>query len=83
MMYKMAAFFVCIMVALSGLSLFTAEESVAETINLKFSSPWPPAHPQHTMVIEPWAKKIRAHKRASENNPVSRRGTGRQRTIMI
>jgi TRAP-type C4-dicarboxylate transport system substrate-binding protein len=58
MMYKMAAFFVCIMVALSGLSLFTAEESVAETINLKFSSPWPPAHPQHTMVIEPWGKKI-------------------------
>jgi TRAP-type C4-dicarboxylate transport system substrate-binding protein len=57
MKFKMAALFVCIMVALSGISLFI-EESKAETVNLKFSSPWPPPHPQHTMVIQPWAKKI-------------------------
>jgi TRAP-type C4-dicarboxylate transport system substrate-binding protein len=32
--------------------------AAAETIDLKFSSPWPPQHPQHTMVILPWAQKI-------------------------
>ena len=57
MKFKVVAFFVCVMVALSGISLFI-EKSVAQTVNLKFSSPWPPPHPQHTMVIEPWAKKI-------------------------
>ncbi|RJR32697.1 MAG: hypothetical protein C4576_29620 [Desulfobacteraceae bacterium] len=33
-------------------------ESAAQSVNLKFSSPWPPKHPQHTEVIEPWAKQI-------------------------
>jgi TRAP-type transport system periplasmic protein len=31
----------------------------AEDVNLKFSSPWPPQHPMHTMVIGPWAQKIK------------------------
>jgi TRAP-type C4-dicarboxylate transport system substrate-binding protein len=31
----------------------------AEDVNLKFSSPWPPKHPMHTMVIGPWAQKIK------------------------
>ena len=37
---------------------FFVDSATAETFNLKISSPWPPKHPQHTMVIEPWAKKI-------------------------
>jgi TRAP-type transport system periplasmic protein len=57
MKFKTAAFLVCIMVALSGISPFIGN-STAQTINLRFSSPWPPPHPQHTMVIEPWSKKL-------------------------
>lgn len=40
-----------------GTAVFV-ESSRAENVNLKFSTPWPPKHPQHTMVIEPWIKKI-------------------------
>jgi TRAP-type C4-dicarboxylate transport system substrate-binding protein len=34
------------------------ETSAAKTINLKFSSPWPPKHPQHTMLIKQWGDKL-------------------------
>jgi TRAP-type C4-dicarboxylate transport system substrate-binding protein len=33
--------------------------AAGKTIDLKFSSPWPPNHPQHTMVITPWAEKLK------------------------
>lgn len=56
MKFKILAFFVAATVLL-GMAPFV-ERSAAETINLKVSSPWPPKHPQHTMVIEPWGKKI-------------------------
>ncbi|MEJ2725011.1 MAG: TRAP transporter substrate-binding protein, partial [Deltaproteobacteria bacterium] len=51
------AVFVCVMVLFVGMTYFI-DTSLAETIDLKFSSPWPPPHPQHTMVIQPWAKKL-------------------------
>ncbi len=57
MKFKTAALMVCMMVALSGASPFM-DKAAGETVNLKFSSPWPPPHPQHTMVIEPWAKRL-------------------------
>jgi TRAP-type C4-dicarboxylate transport system substrate-binding protein len=55
---KVSGISLCVMVLFFGLMGFYVNRSVAETIDLKFSSPWPPAHPQHTKVIEPWAKKI-------------------------
>lgn len=57
MRFKILTFLVAATVLLSGIT-FLVETSVAETINLKFSSPWPPRHPQHTMLIEPWGKRI-------------------------
>ena len=57
MKFRTLAFVVVAMVFLVGATPFI-EETSAETIDLKFSSPWPPKHPQHTKVIEPWAKKI-------------------------
>ncbi len=51
-----------LIVAATFLFLGTAvfvESAGAEDVNLKFSTPWPPKHPQHTMVIEPWAEKIK------------------------
>ncbi len=56
MKFKILAFVVA-MVFFAGATPFI-ERTSAETIELKFSSPWPPKHPQHTKVIEPWAKKI-------------------------
>lgn len=54
---KILVFFVAATFLFLGTAAFV-QSPRAETINLKFSSPWPPNHPQHTMVIEPWAKKI-------------------------
>ena len=50
---KILVFFVAATFLFLGTAVFV-ENAGAETFNLKFSSPWPPAHPQHTMVIEPW-----------------------------
>ena len=49
--------FVAVTFLFLGAAVFV-DSSRAENVNLKFSTPWPPKHPQHTMVIEPWAKKI-------------------------
>jgi TRAP-type C4-dicarboxylate transport system substrate-binding protein len=57
MKFKMMTVFICIMALALGIS-FSAEESSADTINIKISSPWPPKHPQHLMVVEPWMKQI-------------------------
>jgi len=57
MKFRILAFVVVAMVLFLGATPFI-EETSAETIDLKFSSPWPPKHPIHTMVIEPWGKKI-------------------------
>ena len=54
---KILVFFVAATFLFLGTAVFV-ENAGAESFNLKFSSPWPPKHPQHTMVIEPWAKKI-------------------------
>jgi TRAP-type C4-dicarboxylate transport system substrate-binding protein len=54
---KSLVFLVIAAALLLGSAVFV-ECPRAEDINLKFSSPWPPKHPMHTMVIEPWAKKI-------------------------
>ena len=57
MKVKILVLLVAATVIFLGLTSFI-ETSAAETISLKFSSPWPPRHPQHTMVIEPWGKRI-------------------------
>ena len=54
---KILVFFVAATFFFLGTAFFV-ERSNAETINLKVSSPWPPKHPQHTMLMEPWGKKI-------------------------
>ena len=50
--------FVAVTFLFLGTTVFV-ESSRAENVNLKFSTPWPPKHPQHTMVIEPWSEKIK------------------------
>ncbi len=57
MRFKILSFLVVATVLLSGVTL-SVETSAAETINLKFSSPWPPKHPQHTMLIKQWGEKL-------------------------
>lgn len=57
MKVKILFLLVAATVLLFGVTSFI-ETSAAETINLTFSSPWPPRHPQHTMTIQPWAKKM-------------------------
>ena len=49
--------FVAVTFLFLGAAVFV-DSSRAENVNLKVSTPWPPKHPQHTMVIEPWIKKI-------------------------
>lgn len=57
MKFKMMAVIICIMSLFLGIS-FSPEVSSADTISIKISSPWPPNHPQHEMVVKPWMKQI-------------------------
>jgi TRAP-type C4-dicarboxylate transport system substrate-binding protein len=57
MRFKILSFLVAATVLVLGVTSFVGT-SVAETINLKFSSPWPPQHPQHTMLIKQWGEKL-------------------------
>jgi TRAP-type C4-dicarboxylate transport system substrate-binding protein len=57
MKYKAMTLCVSAVVFLFGIAILPGT-AAAETIDLKFSSPWPPQHPQHTMVIKPWGDKI-------------------------
>jgi TRAP-type C4-dicarboxylate transport system substrate-binding protein len=57
MKFKLMVFLVCVTFVFMGIG-FSAEKSIADTISIKISSPWPPKHPQHTMVVEPWIQKI-------------------------
>lgn len=54
---RVLAVFLIMTFVLFGI-MSVVETSADEKIDLKVSSPWPPKHPQHTMVMEPWGKKI-------------------------
>ena len=72
MKFKTLAVFIGVMVLFFGVTPFI-EKSTAKTISLKFSSPWPPMHPQHKMAIEPWAKEPPPSQQTPRIMPINNR----------